>query len=384
MMADGKSPAKSPRDKAALEKAPLEAEIRHLITVAGPMPVAEYMALCLGHPKHGYYTSRDPFGTAGDFVTSPEVSQMFGELIGLWAASVWRLMGAPENVRLVELGPGRGTMMADALRAAHVVPEFRKAIVVHLVETSPAMQKRQESSLRNVDVPTHWHEALSDVPDGPFIVLANEFFDALPVNQAVRCSDGWHERVVEVSADGDLVFGVGRDAMSFFEQTLPRKARDAGVDSIFEWRSDHVALEIGRRLVHEGGAALVIDYGHLESALGDTFQAVRGHKFADPLKAPGLADITSHVDFEALAQSAETIGARVHGPLRQAEFLRRMGIDTRAAALKKVAPPTKAAEVDAALARLTDAGERGMGTIFKVLGLSHPQLATLPAFEKTS
>jgi NADH dehydrogenase [ubiquinone] 1 alpha subcomplex assembly factor 7 len=365
-------------------KAALEAEIRRLIAIAGPMPISEYMALCLGHPQHGYYTTRDPFGSAGDFITSPEVSQMFGELVGLWAASVWRMMGCPENVRLIELGPGRGTMMADALRAAHVVPEFRKAVAVHLVESSPALQRRQQQTLRAVDVSILWHDSLADVPGGPAVILANEFFDALPVNQAVKRDDGWHERVVEIGSGGDLAFGVGAEPMRFFEQTLPVRARSADLDAIFEWRSDHVVLEIGRRLVHEGGAALAIDYGHVESALGDTLQAVRGHAFAGPLMTPGLADLTAHVDFEALALSAETIGARVHGPVIQAEFLRRMGIETRAAALKKVAPPSKAAEIDTALARLTDTNARGMGFMFKAIGLSHPQLATLPALEKGS
>ena len=169
--------------------------------------------------------------------------------------------------------------------------------------------------------------------------------------------------------------------MRYFEQTLPQKVREAELGAIFEWRSDHVVLEIGRRLVHGGGAALVIDYGHLEGSAGDTLQAVREHKYADPLSAPGLADITSHVDFEALAYSAEIIGARVHGPVIQADFLRRMGIDTRAAALKKVAPANKAVEIDAALARLTDTGARGMGFMFKAIGLSSPDLKTLPSFE---
>ena len=183
---------------------------------------------------------------------------------------------------------------------------------------------------------------------------------------------------------GNLAFGISPEPMRFFEQTLPQRIREADIGAIYEWRSDHAVLEIGRQLAHGNGAALVIDYGHVESAVGDTFQAVRGHKFADPLAAPGLADLTAHVDFEALASSAETIGARVHGPVVQADFLHRMGIDTRAAALKKVAPPSKIVEIDAALARLTDSGTRGMGSMFKAIGISSPHVKTLPAFELES
>ncbi len=187
---------------------PLEAEIRRLISLAGPMPIAQYMAACLCHPVHGYYMTRDPFGAAGDFITAPEISQMFGELIGLWAAAVWRQqMGSPENIRLVELGPGRGTMMADALRAAKVVPDFHSALVVHLVEISPALQQLQQQRLERFGVPMLWHKALEEVPEGPAIILANEFFDALPVHQAIKQEDGWHERVVTVDGNGNFTLG---------------------------------------------------------------------------------------------------------------------------------------------------------------------------------
>src|SRR5262245_55166660 len=169
-----------------MAETPLETEIRKRIKLVGPMPVRQFMTLCLTHPDHGYYITRDPLGAGGDFVTSPEISQVFGELIGLWAASVWHLMGQPENVRLVELGPGRGTMMLDALRAAQVVPAFRQAIVLHLIEVSPALQERQQRALAAQQVPVVWHESLDDLPDGPAIIVANEFFDALPVNQAIK------------------------------------------------------------------------------------------------------------------------------------------------------------------------------------------------------
>ena len=266
---------------------PLEAEIRRRIAAAGPMPVNEYMTLCLTDGEHGYYTTRDPLGARGDFITAPEVSQMFGEMIGLWMAAVWKQMGSPENLRVIELGPGRGTMMKDALRAAKVMPDFREAVVMHLVEISPALEAQQERTLEHLSMPMYWHPALNEVPKGPAIVVANEFFDALPVHQAVK---------IRIR----LARTPGRDR----PRRQPRLRRRAGSaaafrpptaagcapappGSIFEWRADNVAMELGQRLARDGGAALVIDYGHAESAAGDTLQAVGQHAFADPLTAPG-------------------------------------------------------------------------------------------------
>ncbi len=362
------------------ERSPLENEIRRLIAVAGPMPVAEYMRLCLTHPQYGYYLTRDPFGTDGDFITAPEISQMFGELIGLWMASVWQQMGAPENVRVVELGPGRGTLMIDAVRAAKVVSGFHAAIVLHLVEISPKLQEVQQRRLQGLDVPMFWHAALADVPGGPIVIVANEFIDALPVHQAVKQADGWHERVVEIAPGGNLAIGTARDPLPHFDTALPRGLRRSPEGSLYEWRSDTVALEIGRR-VRTDGAALIIDYGHAWYGLGETLQAVAEHSFTDPLRSPGRADLTAHVDFAALAQSAETIGGRIHGPISQRDLLRRLGIDKRAAALKARAPREKAAEIDDALSRLTAAGPQGMGEMFKALAIADPKLGPLPGFE---
>jgi len=360
---------------------PLEREIRRRIEIAGPMPVAQYMALCLTHPKHGYYTTRDPLGTAGDFITAPEISQMFGELIGLWAAAAWRAMGSPKGVRLIELGPGRGTMMLDALRAAKVVPDFRAAISLHLIEVSATLEQMQRQALSGSDVPASWHRSIEEVPEGPLIVLANEFFDALPVHQAVMCADGWHERVIKIGEDGKLVFSIARDPIPLFDELLPSTLTAAKIGEIFEWRDDKIALELGRRVAHFGGAALIIDYGHAESAIGDTLQAVRGHGFADALRAPGQADLTAHVDFKAIVLAAEGMRARVHGPLAQGEFLRRLGIEQRAAALKAGAPPEYAAAIEAALERLTKEGRTGMGRMIKAMALASPTIDTLPGFE---
>ena len=363
----------------AEERSPLETEIRRLIAVAGPMSIAEYMRLCLTHPQYGYYVTRDPLGAHGDFVTAPEISQMFGELIGVWMVAVWQQMGSPENVRVVELGPGRGTLMNDALRAAKVVGDFHAALVVHLVEISPKLQQAQEQLLEGLGVPILWHSALAEVPSGPVIIIANEFIDALPVHQAVKRADGWHERVVEIAPSGELAIGIARDPLPHFEATLPRGLRQAPEGSVYEWRSDAVALEIGRR-VRTDGAALIIDYGHAWYGLGETFQAVAGHSFTDPLRAPGEADLTAHVDFAALAQSAQIIGGRIHGPISQRDLLRGLGIDKRAAALKTRAPE-RAAEIDQALARLTATGPRGMGELFKALAIADSKLGKLPGFE---
>jgi NADH dehydrogenase [ubiquinone] 1 alpha subcomplex assembly factor 7 len=363
------------------EVIPLEAEIRRRIENAGSLPVAQFMALCLTHPEHGYYSTRAPIGAGGDFTTAPEISQMFGELIGLWAAAAWRAMGSPENVRLVELGPGRGSMILDALRAAKVTPAFRAALVLHMVEVSRALERLQRQALIATDVPVFWHSSLEEVPDGPLIILANEFIDALPIHQAVMCADGWHERVIKVDDDGNLHFSIDRDPIPLFDEFLPGKMREAKIGEIFEWRADKVAFEIGRRVARSGGVALIIDYGHAKSAIGDTLQAVSGHDFADPLLAPGLVDLTAHVDFQALAEAAEGMGARVHGPITQAKFLRRLGIAQRAAALKAGAPPDYASTIDAALERLTDEDRTGMGRLIKVIALSGPKLDSLPGLE---
>lgn len=344
------------------------------------MPVRQFMALCLGHPEHGYYMTRDPLGRAGDFITAPEISQTFGELIGLWAASLWQAMGAPENVRVVELGPGRGTMMLDAMRAANAVPAFRDALVVHLVETSPALRARQQETLGALKLPMLWHDSFDQVPDGPAIVLANEYFDALPVHQAVRQINGWYERTVGIDEQGNLAFSIADEPIPLFEQLLPRAVRDVPLGALYEWRPDNLALELGRRIVHQGGGALIIDYGHTESAAGETLQAVGRHGFADPLGMPGEVDLTAHVDFAMLRLATESMGARAHGPVDQAAFLRNMGIERRAAALKSVATPEQSVAIDVAVARLTGEGRTGMGKLFKAIAFSEPKITALPGF----
>jgi NADH dehydrogenase [ubiquinone] 1 alpha subcomplex assembly factor 7 len=361
------------------EHSPLLSEIKKLIKSSGAMPVWRYMDLCLTHPEHGYYVSRDPLGREGDFTTAPEVSQMFGELLGLWAASVWKAIGSPPVLRLVELGPGRGTMMADALRALRVLPPLYQSLSIHLVEINPVLRDKQQailSGVRNVA----WHDSIEEIPEGPAVILANEYFDVLPIHQVVRRENGWHERVVDFDDQGALIFGAAAEPIPRFDVLLPPLVRAAPLGAVFEWRPDAEIMKIASRVRDQDGAALIIDYGHLRSDAGDTFQAIARHSFTDPLKAPGQADVTAHVDFQALARAAEDIGARVHGPVTQGEFLKRLGIETRAASLMAKATPEVSEDISGAMKRLTNSGRGGMGSMFKVLAVSEPSLTTLAGF----
>jgi len=362
-----------------IDASPLHHEIARLIKAAGPMPVWRYMQLCLTHPRYGYYIAHDPLGRQGDFITAPEVSQMFGELIGLWAASVWREMGSPASLQLIELGPGRGTMMADALRALRVLPPLYQALSIHLVEINPVLRDKQQEALigvRNV----HWHNSLDEVPRGPSIILANEYVDVLPIHQMVKRDDGWHERTIEIDGDGKLSYGYAPEPAPRFDVLLPPLVRAAPIGAIFEWRPDTEIMSLATRLCEDGGAALLIDYGHIRSDAGDTFQAIAHHSFADPLQNAGEADVTAHVDFEALARAAQDVGAQTHGPVTQGEFLQRLGIEARAQTLMAKATEQVAEGIVTAKARLIGGGRGGMGAMFKVIAISDPSLATLVGF----
>jgi SAM-dependent MidA family methyltransferase len=360
---------------------PLERIIRRRIGQAGPMPLSEYMSLCLAHPEHGYYATRDPLGAAGDFTTAPEVSQMFGELVGLWLAVAWSDMGRPAPVALAELGPGRGTLMADALRAAARVPGFRDAVRLALVETSPFLRARQAEALAP-HAPL-WLDRVEDLPEGPLLLVANEFFDALPIHQLVRARGRWRERVVGLEEDR-LTLGLG--GVAPWDEPAPE-----GAVREISPAAEAIAAIIGARLAAAGGAALIIDYGYdaRPEAGGDTFQALRGHRYADPLEAPGEADLTAHVDFAALARAAQRAGAVAWPVAAQGLFLERLGITERARALARAAAapgraraggrgdrPGAAAAGDpvegivAAHRRLTHPDE--MGQLFKVLALTGP------------
>jgi len=345
----------------------------------GPITVADYMAEALTDPEAGYYMTGDPFGAGGDFVTAPEVSQMFGELIGLWCADTWARMGAPDPVLLVELGPGRGTLMADALRALRVTPDCRAALRPHLVEISPALGARQRQTLA-AGVDASWHERLDRVPEGPLLVIANEFFDALPIRQFERRPEGWCERLVALGPGGKgLAFALGPPSAQA-QILIPATLRAAPAGAVVEVSAPGIAIagEIGRRLAAHGGAALIVDYGHAAPRTGATLQAVRRHAAHDVLAEPGSADLTAHVDFAALARAATEAGARAFGPVDQGELLEALGIGARAEALRGSASPAEAATVDAARHRLTDGAE--MGTLFKALALSHPDLGAPAGF----
>lgn len=348
------------------------------IALTGPISLADFMAEALGHPRLGYYRRALPVGASGDFTTAPEISQMFGELIGAWLAERWLAMGSLSPVNLVELGPGRGTLMADALRATRGVPGFHAAFRLQLVETNQPLRAEQQRTL-GAFAPA-WHERFDDVPGGPALIVANEFFDALPVHQAVKTPGGWCER--RVGIDGDkLVFTPAAEPLAGLDARLPASAREAADGAIFEWRDDGAARALGARLAQQGGAALVIDYGHVATAIGDTLQALGGHAFADPLATPGALDLTAHVDFAALMRAVVSVGAATFGPISQSELLQRLGIAARAAKLKEIAAPDIAAQIDAAVARLTGTGRTEMGTLFKAAAFAHPKLGAPPAFE---
>ncbi len=350
--------------------------LRRRIALEGPLTVADYMRECLVNPRHGYYISGDPFGRGGDFITAPEISQMFGELIGLWCGVTWRQMGAPAAFRLVELGPGRGTLMADALRAAAGVAGFTEAADLHLVELSPALRGAQDEALG--DYAPKWHDDLSGVAEGPMILIANEFFDALPVHQFERTGEGWNERRVGLDDDGDFRFVA---APGPIWDAAPTEARPGDIVEVCP-AAVGVARAIAGRLTADGGVALIIDYGYAAGQTGDTLQAVRGHAFHDILSLPGEADLTAHVDFAALTEAAAAQGAVVYGPVGQGAFLESLGISARAEALAAAAHSEQVEAIRVGRHRLVAA--EAMGRLFKALAIADPDLESPPGFANPS
>jgi NADH dehydrogenase [ubiquinone] 1 alpha subcomplex assembly factor 7 len=353
---------------------PLAAVLNERIAREGPISVHDYMEACLADARAGYYPTRQPIGKDGDFVTAPEISQMFGELIGAWAAAVWQAMGEPSGTIVAELGPGRGTLMADALRAWRSTPSFRDSLSVALIETSPMLRETQRETLRHSPAPLGWYERLEDVPGGPLIVIANEFLDALPVRQLIRQGGVWRERCVTAGSRGAFAFTAG-DVVG--DEALPSPLRDMIADdgAIVEVRpgAEPLLSTLARRAKQAPVAALIADYGHERSGFGDTLQAVRRHRFADPLVMPGAADLTAHVDFAALKDTATGLGLCGFGPMPQGEFLLRLGLAERCERLLRGATEDQKAGLASGAARLAD--PRQMGLLFKVLILQASGLA---------
>ncbi|MGQ0456883.1 MAG: class I SAM-dependent methyltransferase [Hyphomicrobium sp.] len=364
-------------NEAALRRdTPLARIIKDRIGAEGPMPIATYMSYCLWDAQHGYYATKQAIGRAGDFITASEISQIFGELIGLWAGVVWReAFSAPHRVTFAEYGPGRGALMRDAIRSGRVVPGFIGAAHVHLVEMSPVLKAIQQTTLQDCGAPVAWSQNLAGF-QAPAIIVANEFLDAWPVTQWIKTADGWRLRAVGADAAGDLEFTALQGGPLNAELDADYAA--APVGAIYE------SLDVTRfagalSAIGKSGpiAALVIDYGYTTPGAGDTLQALRNHAIEHPLASPGEADLSTHVNFHALAVALHRAGLAIDGPVTQAEFLGQLGIVERASRLMS-ANPQRAGEIEAGVARLL--APTGMGARFKVVGVRRADVPPLPGF----
>ena len=358
----------------------LEERLKRMIRATGPISVADYMSLCLSDPQDGYYTSQQPIGSGGDFITAPEISQLFGELVGIWMLAIWQQSNRPTPFHLVELGPGRGTLMSDMIRAIATDKEAAKHLHIHLVEISPTLRHEQEKALHGLSGPKFWHESLDTLPEAPLFMVGNEFFDCLPIHQWVFHKGHWHERVIGLDAEGHLRFGLGPvRAISSQQEAAENGAileRSPASEAIMRTISAHLALH--------GGAGLFIDYGYDAPAYGDTFQAMRHHAYADPLTNPGAHDLTAHVNFDALRkQATEELAKAPPCPMAarpvisQGDFLLAMGLLQRAGQLGTGQSPQTQAKITQAVERL--AAPEQMGTLFKCLALMPEKISLPPA-----
>ncbi len=357
----------------------LAEKIKALIRANGPISITDYFALCLADPEYGYYRTREPFGRHGDFITAPEISQLFGEMVGVFMVHAWQQHGAPRDIRLVEVGPGRGTMMADMLRVIRrIAPPLFENLAVHLVETSERLRGVQRVTLEAYSTKISWHDSFEEVPEGFCLIAANELFDAIPIRQFVKTPTGFRERLVGLDANDELTFAAG--VASLDPTLLPAPSGSIPDGTIFEIApARHAVMQtLCERLKHQGGTALVIDYGHMSTGFGDTLQAVMNHDFDPPLANPGEADLTSHVDFEDLARVAVASGVHLNGGLRQGEFLYGLGLAERAAALSRDKEPPEQRLIAAAVDRLAGEGAGKMGELFKVIAVSSPAVRLMP------
>jgi NADH dehydrogenase [ubiquinone] 1 alpha subcomplex assembly factor 7 len=353
--------------------------IRRHIAAEGPLSVAAFMAMALYDPALGYYARRHMIGAAGDFTTAPEISQIFGELVGLWCALTWEEIGRPDPVGLAELGPGRGVLAVDLLRAAAAMPEFRRALRLYLIEASPGLRLEQQRRLARAG--PVWLQRADELPAGPLLLVANEFLDALPIRQFVRNGSGWAERLVTLDDAGELALADGLESPAAALLVPEQWRRSAAPGSVVEVCPAALALAayLGRRFAHEPGAGLFIDYGYFPSRLGSTLQAVRRHRPAAVLSQPGTADLSADVDFAAVAEAARTAGAAIHGPIAQGRFLAALGAEVRLEELCARASPAQRQALESGLARLLDPA--AMGEHFKVMAVTTPGLAAPVGFD---
>ncbi|GHF18889.1 ATP synthase subunit beta [Kordiimonas sediminis] len=343
------------------------------IRATGPIPLADYMAECLMHPKHGYYTRERVFGAEGDFITAPDVSQMFGEMLGLWCADRWMALGSPASFQLVELGPGRGTLMADILRAGKQVQGFTEAASVNFVEASPQLRDMQRKKVPHAA----WHDNLAALDPLPTLFVANEFFDALPIHQFEKTKDGWRQRAITADNNNDLQWCLM--PASSMAALIPSSLQQCPEGDVVEVCPAALSFtgQIARHIVGHGGAALFIDYGYSTSKPGDSFQALRQHNYTDPLLEPGKADLTAHVAFDQLQYAGKEAGAATFGPATQGQFLMALGLGLRAQALAKGKDLETQATLLSELKRLTAPEE--MGELFKVIALQNKDIPAPPA-----
>jgi NADH dehydrogenase [ubiquinone] 1 alpha subcomplex assembly factor 7 len=355
----------------------LKARIAGLIAAQGPIGVAQYMTMALHDPEGGYYATRDPFGKKGDFITAPEISQMFGEMLGLWVAQAWTEQGCPKRPILMELGPGRGTLMADILRACKAAPDFLADMDVVLVEASPHLRTVQQETLKNSGACIRWQNQFEAEAGRPLFLVANEFFDALPIRQYVKTQRGWCERMV-TQKDGVLDFALAPAPVP--SALIPENRAGAPDGGVYEIAPAGIAVgeAIAAHIAAHGGAALLVDYGYDRAGYGETLQAVHNHAFAPVLEAPGEADLSAHVDFTALGEAGRRGGAGVHGPVGQGALLGALGIAARAQSLA-ARNPASLTDLTAALTRLT--GAEGMGTLFKAMAFLPGAAVTAPGFD---
>jgi NADH dehydrogenase [ubiquinone] 1 alpha subcomplex assembly factor 7 len=357
---------------------PISRKIARRIGVEGPLSVAAFMAMALHDPEDGYYARRSPIGARGDFVTAPEISQIFGELIGLWCALMWQRLGEPDPIILAELGPGRGVLIEDLLRVAAAIPTFRRALRLHLVEASPILRAEQETRLAGLR--PVWVSRFEDLPEGPMLLVANEFLDALPIRQFVRGQAQWSERMVGLDDDNRLVFVDGPEspAASLFIPEALRAGTPQGTMVEICPAALALAAGLGARFIRRPGAALFVDYGYFPSTPGPTLRALRRHSPVSVLAAPGTADLSADVDFAAFAEAAHRGGAASWGPVPQRRLLTALGAVPRAAILRARATSRQRQALDEGVRRLLDPDQ--MGTLFQAVALTSPGMPP-PGFE---